>query len=47
MVAVLIAMFTLSVPRLSTIRNADLVLVLHNHRIVESGTHEQLLVIKK
>jgi ATP-binding cassette subfamily B multidrug efflux pump len=29
--------------RLSTVRNADLVLVLHNHRIVESGTHDQLI----
>jgi len=29
--------------RLSTVRNADVVLVLHNHRIVESGTHEELI----
>jgi len=29
--------------RLSTIRNADQVFVLHNHRIVESGTHDQLI----
>jgi len=29
--------------RLSTIRNADQVFVLHNHRIVESGTHAQLM----
>ena len=31
--------------RLSTIKNADKVLVLHNHRIIESGTHEDLMVI--
>jgi ATP-binding cassette, subfamily B, multidrug efflux pump len=30
--------------RLSTIRNADQVLVLHNRRIVESGTHDQLII---
>lgn len=29
--------------RLSTVRNADQVLVVHNRRIVESGTHEELL----
>ncbi|MEJ2245317.1 MAG: ATP-binding cassette domain-containing protein, partial [Acidobacteriota bacterium] len=29
--------------RLSTIRNADQVFVLHNRRIVESGTHDQLI----
>jgi len=29
--------------RLSTIRNADRVFVLHNRRIVESGTHDQLM----
>lgn len=29
--------------RLSTIKNADKIAVLENHRIVESGTHEQLL----
>jgi ATP-binding cassette subfamily B multidrug efflux pump len=29
--------------RLSTIRKADQVLVLHNHRIIESGTHDQLI----
>ncbi len=29
--------------RLSTVRNADQVLVLHNHHIVESGTHDQLM----
>ncbi|HSW40387.1 MAG TPA: ABC transporter ATP-binding protein [Acidobacteriota bacterium] len=31
--------------RLSTVRDADLVLVLHNRRIVESGTHDQLIGI--
>lgn len=29
--------------RLSTIKNADKIAVLENHKIVESGTHEQLL----
>jgi len=29
--------------RLSTVRNADMVLVLHNRRIIESGTHEALI----
>jgi ATP-binding cassette, subfamily B, multidrug efflux pump len=29
--------------RLSTIRNADQVFVLHNHRIIESGTHDELM----
>ena len=29
--------------RLSTIRNADQVFVLHNHHIIESGTHDQLM----
>jgi ATP-binding cassette subfamily B multidrug efflux pump len=29
--------------RLSTIRNADQVFVLHNRRIIESGTHDQLI----
>ncbi len=29
--------------RLSTVRNADLICVLHERRIVEAGTHEQLL----
>ena len=29
--------------RLSTIRNADEIHVLHEGRIVESGTHDQLL----
>jgi ATP-binding cassette, subfamily B, multidrug efflux pump len=32
--------------RLSTIRKADQVLVVHDHRIVEQGTHEQLLAQK-
>ena len=29
--------------RLSTIKNADLICVMQNGRIVESGTHEQLI----
>jgi ABC-type multidrug transport system fused ATPase/permease subunit len=29
--------------RLSTIRNADQVFVLHNHRIIEFGTHDELM----
>jgi ATP-binding cassette subfamily B multidrug efflux pump len=29
--------------RLSTIRNADQVFVLHNHRIIETGTHDELM----
>jgi ATP-binding cassette subfamily B protein len=31
--------------RLSTIRNADRVFVLHNRRIIESGTHDELMNI--
>lgn len=32
--------------RLSTIRKADIILVLENGRIVQSGTHDQLIVIE-
>ena len=32
--------------RLSTIKNADLIAVMHEGRIVESGTHDELMVMK-
>ena len=32
--------------RLSTIRNADLICVLHNGHIVEQGKHDELMKLK-
>jgi len=32
--------------RLSTVRNADVILVLEQGRLVEQGTHDQLLATK-